>query len=157
MQLRLDTLPDKLRRIVSVQAVHLSVNQRFQILYGVFDLRCKQIVRHGADGIAHIRDQIRVFNHNLVRLFFPEIGKFPEHFVRCAEIQRVFPVAVRKSLCRQQNPPVDLLLRIEKVDVAGRTDRFMQFFSEPHHRTVKLAQLLFVSGNALCQHKAVVA
>ena len=48
IQLGFHTLCDQLRRIVTVQAVHLTIDKLLQIFHGVLDLRRKQVVRYGA-------------------------------------------------------------------------------------------------------------
>lgn len=117
-QLGLNTFRNDLGRIIAVQTVQLAVDQRFQVLDGVLDLRRKQVMRYGADGFAHVGDVVRVLHDDLIGLFRTKVGKFLEHLVRRTEIERIFAVAILKALRGQQNPAIDLILRVQEVDVS---------------------------------------
>lgn len=121
-QLGLNTFRNDLGRIIAVQAVQLAVDQRFQVLDGVLDLRRKQVMRYGADGFAHVGDVVRVLHNDLIGLFRAQVGEFLEHLVRRTEIERIFAVAILKALRGQQDPAIDLILRVQEVDVSRRAD-----------------------------------
>ena len=156
-QLGLNTFRNDLGRIIAVQAVQLAVDQRFQVLDGVLDLRRKQVMRYGADGFAHVGDVVRVLHNDLIGLFRAQVGEFLEHLVRRAEIERIFAVAILKALRGQQDAAIDLVLRVQEVDVSRRADGLSQFLTQPDNGAVELAQLLVALRDALGQHKAVVA
>ena len=151
-QLGLNTFRNDLGRIIAVQAVQLAVDQRFQVLDGVLDLRRKQVMRYGADGFAHVGDVVRVLHNDLIGLF-----RALEHLVRRAEIERIFAVAVLKALRGQQDAAIDLVLRVQEVDVSRRADRLSQLLAQPDNGAVELAQLLVALRDTLGQHEAVVA
>ena len=71
MKLRFHTLDKKLRGILTVKPVKLAVNQILQILHGVFDFGGKQIMGHRPQRLAHIGNQVRIGNHDLIGLLFP--------------------------------------------------------------------------------------
>ena len=156
-QLGLHPLGNALRRVLAIQPVQLAVDQRFQILHGVFNFGCEKIVGHRTHPLAHIGDQVGVGHHHLIGLFLPEIGKFLQHLVGGAEIQGVGAVAVLIALGCQQDMAEDLVLRVEKMNVPRGHHGLAQFLAQLHHRAVEAAQLLLVGGDALGQHKAVVA
>lgn len=109
--------------------MQLAVDQRFQVLDGVLDLRRKQVMRYGADGFAHVGDVVRVLHNDLIGLFRAQVGEFLEHLVRRAEIERIFAVAILKALRGQQDAAIDLILRVQEVDVSRRADGL---FPVPH-------------------------
>ena len=130
MELRLHTLGENLRRIVSVKPTEFPVNQTFQILHGVLDFRGEQVVGHRPHGLAHIGDFVGVLHHNLVGLFLPQIGEFRQHIVGGAEVQGHGLVRVGKALGGKKNMPEYLVLRIQEVDVAGGHHHFSQFLTQ---------------------------
>ena len=156
-QLGLNTFRNDLGRIIAVQTVQLAVDQRFQVLDGVLDLRRKQVMRYGADGFAHVGDVVRVLHNDLIGLFRAQVGEFLEHLVRRAEIERIFAVAVLKALRGQQDAAIDLVLRVQEVDVSRRADGLSQLLAQPDNGAVELAQLLVALRDTLGQHEAVVA
>ena len=112
VHLGVHALPDQLRRILAVKPVQLAVDKVLEVLDRVFDLRREQVVRHRPHGVAPVHDQVRVFDHDLVRLFLPQIAEFVQHLIRRAEVQRQRPVSVRHLLGRHEDMAVDLVLGV---------------------------------------------
>ena len=83
---RVDALLHKLRRGFAVEPVELAVDEGFQVLDGIFDLRREQIVRHGPQRLAPVNDTVRVLDDDLMRLFRAEIGEFLHHLICRAQI-----------------------------------------------------------------------
>ena len=88
MHLGIHALLNQLRWILTVEPVKLAVDKVLEVLDRVFDLRREQVVRHRPHGVAPVHDQVRVFDHDLVRLFLPQIAEFVQHLIRRAEIER---------------------------------------------------------------------
>ena len=141
MQLRFHTIYKEFGRVITVQAVKLAVNQTFQVFHRVFDLGGKQVMGHRTNGLAHIGDHIGIFDHNFVSLFFSQIGKFLQHFVRGTEIQGVRLVRIIKALGCQQDMAENLVFRIEEMNIAGSNHRFPQFLAQPNHGTIQISQI----------------
>ena len=66
-------------------------------------------------------------------------------------------VGVLELHAGQQDGAEDRVLRLHKVDVAGRDDRFVQVFADPDNRLVELHQLGAALRLPRFQHKFVVA
>ena len=92
-----------------------------------------------------------------MRLFRAEIGEFLHHLICRAQIQRQRPVGVGHLLGGKQDVAENLILRVEKVHVAGRDDGLSQLLAELDDGAVEAAQLLLVLGKPLVEHEAVVA
>ena len=86
MHFRVDALLHKLRRGFAVEPMELAVDEGFQVLDGIFDLRREQIVRHGPQRLAPVNDAVRVLDDDLMRLFWAEIGEFLHHLICRAQI-----------------------------------------------------------------------
>ena len=126
-----------------------SVDEAFEVLHRVFNGGGEQVMRHGADGIAHIGDEVRVLDNDLVRRLLPKIGKLPEHLVRRAQVEGQGLVRVVKALGRQQDVAEDLILRVEEMDVTGGNDGLAQLFPQADDGAVEFPQLFFILGQAL--------
>ena len=89
-------------------------------------------------------------------LFFPQVGKFRQHFIRRAEIQGIGAVRVLKALGGQENMPEDLILRIQEVDIPRGNHGLMENLPQANYRAVKFPQLLLRFDDALFQHKPII-
>ena len=156
MQLRFHTLGDQLRGILSIKPVQLPINQAFQVLHGVFDFWCEQIVRHRPKGLAHIRNEVGIGHHHLVGFFRPQIAELLQHVVGGTEIQGVGLVRVIKALGVQKDMPKYFILRVEKVNVTGGNHHLPQRLAQPDDGSVVFFELLHVLGHALGQHEHIV-
>ena len=154
---RVDALLHKLRRGFAVEPVELAVDEGFQVLDGIFNLRREQIVRHGPQRLAPVNDAVRVLDDDLMRLFRAEIGEFLHHLICRAQIQRQRPVGVGHLLGGKQDVAENLILRVEEVHVAGGDDGLSQLLAELDDGAVEAAQFFLVLGKALVEHEAVVA
>ena len=157
VHLRLHALGDELRWVVPVEPVHLAVDQALQVLHGVLDGRGKEVVGHRANGIAHVGDEIGVVHHHGLSRLRAQVGEFLEHFVGGTEVEGQRSVAVLKALGGKQQAAIDLILGVLEVDVAGGHHGLLKLRAQPHHRAVKLPELLLALGKPLGEHKGVVA
>ena len=122
VHLGVDALLHELGRVFAVEPVELAVDEGFEVLDRILDLRREQIVRHGPQRLTPVDDAVRVVDDDLARLFFAEIREFRHHFVRRPQIQRQRPVGVGHLLGGKQDVAEDLVLRVEEVHVAGGDD-----------------------------------
>ena len=158
VQLRLHPFYKNLRGMVAVEAVELGVDQVFQVLHGVLDLRRKEVVGHRPQTFTHIRNAVRVLHHNLVGFLFAQVRKLRQHLVCGPEIQGHILVRVVKALGRQEDVPEDFVLRIQEMHVSCGNHRFSQFLTQPDNGSVVVSQVLvgFRLIFFICQHETVV-
>ena len=130
-----------------------------QIPVRVFNDGRTFIRAHRRDFLTHIGDLPCVPDHYLFRLVGAEILEFLQHFLRRAQVKGRLFITVLKSLSRHNNPAVHLILRVQKMNVAGSTDRFSELVSQFHDLLVNVDQILLRIHSALFipEHKAVVA
>ena len=157
VHLLVHALLDKLRRMVAVEPVQLAVDQVLELAHRVLDGRRKQAVGHRTQRLTHVGNQVRIFDHDFIGLLLAKIRELLQHLVRGLKVQRQRPVGVLKLVGRQQQVPVDLVLRVEKVDIARGHHGDSQFLSQGDHRAVEVPQLLLALRLAVVQHKVVVA
>ena len=112
----------------------------------------------GTQRLAHVGDAVGVGDDHLAGLFLSQIGEFPQHIVRSAEIQGHVLVRVVEALGGQQNVTENLVLGVQEVDVSGGDHRFAQFLAQPDDFPVVLPEVFVGFGLVffVCQHKAVV-
>ena len=91
---------------------------------------------HRRHGIHHICDQIGIRDHDLLRLIAPQILEFLKHFLRGTQIKRRLIVRILIFSRGHDDPAVYLILRIQKMHVAGGHHRFVEGLSEFHYFSV---------------------
>ena len=141
-QLGLHALRDQLRRGFPIKPVKLAVDQAFQVLHRVFNLWRVEVPGQRPNPVAHIGNEIRVFDHDLPGFFFSKVGELRQHLVGGAEVEGVGPITVVEALGGQENVPEDLVLGVQEVDVSRSADGFFQFFAQPDNCAVEVPQLL---------------
>ena len=100
-----------------------------QCLVRILNDRRAFIRAHRSDPLTHISDHAGVGDDNLLRLVRSQIIKFLQHFLRGPQIQRGLLIRIREALSRHQDPPVYLVLRVQKMHVTGGADRFAKGLS----------------------------
>ena len=156
VQLSLDAVGDELRRVFAVDGRHLAVDQVFELLGGVFDLRRVEILRQELEHLDAVGNGVRVRDNDLLRLFRAEVGKFVEHLLRRAVIERHGLVRVGEFLGRQQDAAEDLLLGIEKVHVARRHNGLAELLAELHDAAVEVAQGFLAAHGTVVEQEVVI-
>ena len=99
---------------------------------------------------------IRIFHDHLIGPL-AEIGKFIEHFLRGAQVERGLVVRIGKSLPRHEDAAENFIARVKEMDVARGDHRFIQLIAELENRLINLLQLLFAADTALPHEEGVVA
>ena len=156
VQLGLDAVGDELRRVFAVDLRHLAVDQVFELLGGVFDLRRVEILRQELEHLDAVGNGVRVRDNDLLRLFRAEVGKFVEHLLRRAVIERHGLVRVGEFLGRQQDAAEDLLLGIEKMHVARRHNGLAELLAELHDAAVEVAQGFLAAHGVVVEQEVVI-
>ena len=127
-----------------------------QFLLRAGDVRREIALREGAHHVYHIRNLIRIFHDHLIGPL-AEIGKFIEHFLRGAQVERGLVVRIGKSLPSHEDAAENFIARVKEMDVARGDHRFIQLIAELENRLINLLQLLFAADTALPHEEGVVA
>ena len=78
----------------------------------------------------HIRDPFRIINYDLLRLVRLQIRKFREHLLRIPKIEGGIALLLFEAPPRHDDPPVDIVLRLDIVAVTGRAYRLSKLLPE---------------------------
>ena len=157
VHLRIHALLNELRRILAVEPVELAVDEGLEVLDGVFNLRRKEVVRNRANSLAPVGDHVCVLDDDLVGLFCAQVREFFQHLVGRFEVDGKRLVRVGHLLGSKKNVPVNFVLGVEKVHVAGCDHGLSELVAQLYNRAVEAPELFFVLCYALLQHEAVVA
>ena len=128
-----------------------------QLLLGAIDVRRIVSLRNRTYNLDHIRDLVRVCDDDLARRLLAEIRKFFQHLLRRAIEELGFTVGVLEFQTGQNDTPVNFVLRIQVMRVAGSADRLAAFFTKLNDPSIELPQLFLVLDHALLNHERVVA
>ena len=108
----------------------------------------------------HICDLIGIGDHDLLSLFPSQIGKLLQHFFCSPQVQRRLLVSVVEAFSCHNDPPVHLVLRIQKMDVAGRHHRLIKGLAQFHDLPVDLLKVLlrlYIIPVRIPEHKGIVS
>ena len=161
-QLGVDAIHYDLGRLLPVKALGLSPHQPLQLPLGILQLGGEQTVGQRVQISAPGGDELGIVDDHLPGGLSAQIGEFLQHLVGGAEVKRIGRVGVLKALGGQQHMAVDLVLRVQEVDVAGGHHGFAQFMGQLHDGAVEIPQLLPITCNGLAvlvgpEHIGVVA
>ena len=109
--------------------------------------------------LAHIGNLICVGDDHLFCFFAAQIHKFRQHFFSRAEIKRRLIVRILEALAGHDDAPIDLILRVHEVHIAGSDHRFAVFVAQSHDALIDGDEIILrmdVDAVAL-DHEAVVA
>ena len=129
-------------------------------IVGIFDHRRTFSLVNGRNLLHHIRDLIGIGDHDLLGFFPAQIGKFLQHFFCGPQIQRRLLVRIVKALSCHNDPPVYLVFRIQKMNVAGSYHRFIKGLSQFYDLPVDLLKIflcLDIVPVRIPEHKGIVA
>jgi hypothetical protein len=145
------------RRIFPVELRHAAGDQRLQLLRGIFQLGGKEALRQEFYVFAERRELVRHLHHRAAAGLRPQIGKLLQHLVCGLEIERQLPVRVGELFRGQQDVPVDLVLGLEKMRVAGGRHRLAEGPAQRQDAAVIVPQGLRIGRPAFVQQETVVA
>ena len=157
VQFFFDARCDELRRAFAVKLVGLVPHHALEILRRVRNGRRKKLLRQEFKALHAVGDSVRRGDDDVAAVRLAEIRKLPEHFIGRFEIERQRLVRVRKFTRREKNMAVNLVLRLEKMHVAGRNDELAEPAAEREDTAVKFAQILLVARLAVVDEEVVVA
>ena len=156
-QLHVDAVHHDLGRLLAVELMGLAPYQPLQLPVGVLKLGGKQSFGQGLNGLAPVRDEIGIPHHHVVGGLLPQIGKFLQHLGGGLEVDGQGLVRVLKALGGQKDVAVDLVLRVQEVDVTGGAHRLAQLLPQGHDGPVEVPQLLLCADHPLAEHEHIVA
>ena len=157
LQFGIDALLHHRGRDLAVNAVHLAVNQVFQLFGRVFDFRREQPLRQELDLLDLIGDGPGVGDDHLAGGLLAQVLKLRQHLFRVAEVDRALPVGVGEFFGGKKDTAVLLVLGVEEMHVGSRDHRLAQFPAEAQNRAVIVLQDLFPADAAVFDQKGVVA
>ena len=138
VQLPLQTLHHDLRELLPVHLMGPVVADVPEHFIGVRDNRRAFVRPDRRDPLTHSGDFSRIGDHHLLSLVASQVFKFPQHLLGGAKIERCLVIAVLEALSSHDNPAVDLILRVEKMHVAGGADRLVEPLSQLHDLPVQI-------------------
>ena len=156
-QLHLDAVGDEFGGIFSVKLMSFPPHQPLQFPVGILQLGGKQPLGQWVDGVAPVGDEVGVGHHHLPGLLLPQIGKLLEHLLRGFKVDGQGLVRILKALGGQQDMPVDLVLRVQEVDVPGGAHRLAHLLPQADDGAVEVPQLLLTFHDSLAEHEHIVA
>ena len=130
VELNIHALLHERGRIFAVDAVHLVVHQRFQLLGGVLDLRGEEVLGQKLYLLHLIGDGAGVCDDDLLRRLLAEVHELLHHLVRCAEEDGAAAVRVGEFLRRLKYLAVLLVLRVHEVHVGRGNDGLIELSAE---------------------------
>ena len=143
VQLLLQAVLHHLRKVVAVDLMCPVVADLRQHFIRVRDDGRTLVRPDRRELLHHVRNPVGVCDDDLVRLLLPQILELLQHLLRRAQIQRRLVVRLRiLKIHILKNPPVDLILRVQEMDVAGRTHGLAVLLSERDNPTVVVFQIL---------------
>ena len=143
VQLFLQAVLHNLRKVVAVDLMRPVVADLRQHFVRMRDDGRTLVRPDWRELLHHVRDPVGICDDNLVRLLLAQILELLQHLLCRAQIQRRLIVRLRiLKIHILQNPPVDLILRVQEMDVAGRTHGLAVLLSERDNPTVVVFQIL---------------
>ena len=142
MQLLLQPGLHNLRQVRPVDLMGLVITDLGQRLIAVLDHRGAFIRAHRGDHLHHVRYHIRIFHHNLIGFLASQIGELLQHLVRGMQKKGRLVVGVLEASPRHDDPAVDLVLRIQKMHVAGGHHWLVELLAQLHHLPVHVLDVL---------------
>ena len=127
-----------------------------QFLLRAGDIRWKIALREGAHHVYHIRNLIRVFHNHLIGPL-AEIGKFIEHFLRGAQVERGLVVRIGKALPRHEDAAENFIARVKEMNVARGDHQLAELIAKLEDRPVDLLELFLPIDPALPHEEGIVA
>ena len=159
MQLLLQSVLHDLRQFLAIKLMCLMITDIRQCLVTVRDHRRTLVRAHRRHHIDPVCNLIGIGNHHLFRLVTAKVGKFLQHLLCGSKIKRSLLVRIRKALARHNDPAVNLILRVKKMNVAGGNHRLAEFLTQSNDPPIHIHHILHaVDGRHLIRfdHELVV-
>ena len=159
VQLRLETVGHDLRQLRSIDAVRGLVTDLTQRLVGVLDDRRTLIRADRTYPVAHVGDHVRIIDDDFLRLFRLEVAELVEHLLRRTEVELRVALLLVEATAGLDDPPIDVIVLVDIMAVAGRADRLSKLGSDVDDLQVIIDQVLRTVRGVLVtrDHEAVVS
>ncbi len=136
------------RQIGPINFMCLIIADLGQRLVTVFNDRGAFIRTYRSYVFHHIRNHIGVFHHDLICFVTSQIVKLLQHFFRGVQKQRGLVIRILEPSSRHDNPSINLVLRIQKMHVAGSHHRLPELLSQFHNTAVDILNILHGADTA---------
>ncbi len=161
-QLQINSVLDDLGQFFPVKLVGLVIDQPLQLLVRVLQLGGKEALGQRVQLLDPVSHQIGIADDHVIAVLLPQIAELLQHLLGGLEIDGQGFIAILKALGVQQDVTVNLLLGVQKVNVACGTHRPVQGLAQLHNGPVKVLQHLHIGHLGLpvfvwAEHKEVVA
>ena len=125
-----DDILHKLRQGIAVHRMSLFIASTIQFLHRPFQCRRIRAFRNRTNLFHHIANTIGIIDHNFFGDTLGQIGKFPKHLFRGTHIQWGMGQSIGKLHSGQQDLPINLILRAQKMNVPRSDDHFILFLAK---------------------------
>jgi len=146
IQLLRQALLHRCRQRLPVHLMGLAVAHRPEVLFGIRNLRGTFVGIDRGNVFDHVRDFIGIRHDDFKGLGIAQIAEFRKHFLRRPQIQRCLRL-VLEAVADLDDPAVNLVFRIQEMDIARGDDRLVELLPELDDPAVDIAQIL-LAGNS---------
>ena len=157
VELRVHAALHDLGRVFAVDAVHLVIDQALEVLGGILDFRCEEILGQKLDLLHLVGNGSGVGDDDLFRHVLAEVSKLRQHLLGVAEEDGAVPVGVGELLGSLEDLAVLLVLGVEKMHVRGGDDGLAHLFPQLVDGAVVVLQDPHVGHGAVIHQEGVVA
>ena len=131
------------RKIFPINLMRFFKTDISEILVRIFNYRRKLIRMNRRNFLYHISDLICICNNDLLSLFASQIRKLLQHLLCGTKIKRCLIICIAESISCHDNPTIDFILWIHKMNITGCHYRFFKLFSKFDNLFIDLNQILF--------------
>ena len=159
MELLFQTVYHHLRKLLPVNGVGPLIADVPEGLIGILDDGRTLIRPHRGDPLDHVGNLVRVAHHHLPGLVASQILEFRQHLLGGPKVERRLLIRVLEALSGHDDTAVDLVLRIQEMDVAGGHYGLAKLLAQGDDPLIEPDQILLgLKGGPLSpQHKFIVA
>ena len=143
VQLLVQTILYDSWQLLAIQLVCFIVTDLRQCLITVRNDRRTLVRSYRTHDIDSVGNLIGIGDHHFPCLVTAKVFKLLQHFLCCPKIQRRLVISIIKALSCHDDPPVDLILRIQEMDITGCHHRLVELFSKCYDSAVKVHDILF--------------
>ena len=112
IQLLIEPLLHQCRQRIPVVRMRHAVTELGEFFIRTLNDGRALVRTHRRNALHHARNFLRVLDDNFLALLCAEVGKFPQHLIRGAEIERRLLIRIVILVAEKDHAPVNLILRV---------------------------------------------
>ncbi len=157
-KLGFQTILHNLRQLRSIHPVGRVIADFPQLLIGMLNDRGTLVRPHRFDIVAHVRNAVGVVDDQLPGTVRLQVVELRQHFLRRPEIEAGITFLLVKAPARHDDLPVNVVLRIHIVGIAGGTAGLAQLIRQRQNVQIVIHKVLLCGGRIFVrgQHEVVV-